>query len=78
MARTHGNGSLPKKKINKANDYPKVYLDTESDFAAIKIRPGVEAKSYLKDGALICEDAKGNIIEVQILNVSRIKHKATA
>jgi hypothetical protein len=38
------------------------------DFAAIKLAPGIEAKSYIKDGALFSEDAKGNIMEVQILN----------
>jgi hypothetical protein len=43
---------------------------SDADFAAIKLAPGIEAKSYLKDGVLFSEDAKGRIIELQILNLS--------
>lgn len=39
-------------------------------FACIKLAPGIEAKSYLKDGVLFSEDAQGRVIELQILNVS--------
>ena len=78
MGRSNRNGSLPKKKIAKGTDFPKIYLDRDSDFASIKIKPGVEAKSYLKDGVVICEDSTGNVIEIQILNVSEFKHRETA
>ncbi len=45
-------------------------MDKDADFASIKLAPGIEAKSYLKDGVLFSEDAKGRVIELQILNVS--------
>jgi len=32
----------------------------------------VEKKSYIKDGMIFCEDAKGRIIEIQILNLSSL------
>jgi hypothetical protein len=69
MARHHDHGKLSKKM---KSTLPEIYQDTDSDFASIKISKGVEAKSYLKDGFVFCEDAKGNIIEVQILNLSKL------
>lgn len=62
---------IPTEKVKSA-DYPKVHFDKANDFASIKFRPGVEAKSYLKDGLIICENAKHEVIEVQILNVSAL------
>jgi hypothetical protein len=44
--------SSPKAK----KGFPKVFIDSESDFASIKIAPGIEARSYLKDGVLFSED----------------------
>jgi hypothetical protein len=35
---------------------PKVYIDAKNDFASIKIKEGIEAKSYEKDGFIFCED----------------------
>lgn len=78
MARSNRDGPLSKKKVAKDKDFPKIYLDRDSDFAAIKIKKGVEARSYIKDGMVICEDAKGNVIEVQILNVSEFKQREIA
>ena len=69
MARHHDHGKLSKKL---KSEFPEIYRDTDSDFASIKIFNGIEAKSYLKDGFVFCEDAKGNIIEVQILNLSKL------
>jgi hypothetical protein len=67
MARTHGHGKLPKKQLKKT---PEIFFDSENDFASIKIGKGIETKSYEKDGFIFSEDAKGKIIEIQILNLS--------
>lgn len=62
----------PKKpsQLAKTQKFPVVSIDKDADFASIKLAPGIEAKSYLKDGVLFSEDAKGRVIELQILNVS--------
>ena len=81
MDRTHGHGKFssqgkvkPKDKktsrTSNKDQFPFVSIDKDSDFAAIKLAAGIEAKSYLKDGVLFSEDAKGRVIELQILNVS--------
>jgi hypothetical protein len=49
---------------------PQIYIDAKNDFASIKIKAGIEAKSYQKDGFIFCEDEDGNIIEIQILNLA--------
>ena len=49
---------------------PKIYIDAKNDFASIKIKEGIEAKSYEKDGFIFCEDKDGNVIEIQILNLA--------
>ena len=54
----------------KSQQFPVVSMDKDADFASITLAPGIEAKSYLKDGVLFSEDAKGRVIELQILNVS--------
>jgi uncharacterized protein YuzE len=59
---------------------PTVFIDTENDFASIKIKEGTEAKSYEKNGFVFCEDQEGNIIEIQILNLkdlSKSKNQAS-
>ena len=56
-------------------EYPQVHVDIESDFASIKIAPGVEAKSYARDGFVFCEDKKGKVIEIQVLNLSNLAKK---
>jgi hypothetical protein len=71
MAGHHRHGSVRSKKV-KSKDFPLTFLDAEADFASIKIAPGIEARSYLKDGFVFCEDAKGKIIEIQILNLSAL------
>lgn len=73
MARSHRHGSVRRKV--KSTDYPQVHVDLDSDFASIKIAPGVEAKSYARDGFVFCEDKKGKVIEVQVLNLSSLAKK---
>lgn len=70
MGRTHRNGSVRKKKVKA--DFPQIFIDKDSDFASIKLSPGIEAKSYVKDGFVFCEDSKGKIIEVQVINLSEL------
>ena len=62
---------LPKKQSPKSDgdEFPMVSVDSGTGFAAIKLAPGIEAKSYLKDGVLFSEDANGRVIELQILDV---------
>ena len=59
---------------------PEIFLDKENDFASIRLADGIEAKSYEKDGFIFLEDSKGKVIEIQILNLSRLaknlKHTA--
>lgn len=77
MARNHSHGKLSGKKIKKS---PEVFLDKDNDFASIRLSDGIEAKSYEKDGFIFLEDSKGKVIEIQILNLSRLaeglKHTA--
>ena len=68
MARHNRHGSVRRKKV----DYPVVYIDVEADFASIKLAPGIEKTSYLKDGLVFCEDARGKIIEIQLLSISHL------
>jgi hypothetical protein len=74
MARRHRSGKLPKKNVkSKAEAFPVVILDAENDFASIRLSKGIEKCSYEKDGILFSENAKGQVIEIQILNVSKLK-----
>jgi hypothetical protein len=57
------------KKIKK---FPEVLLDKDNDFASIRLAAGVEAKSYEKVGFVFLENRKGEVIEIQILNLSRL------
>ena len=76
MAGHHRHGKLRAENIES---YPWVYVEKGLDYASIKIAPGVEAMSYVKDGVVFCEDAKGKVIEIQILNLSRLaRRKAVA
>lgn len=68
MGRHNGHGKLPK----KVTSFPQIYIDKENDFAAIKIAKGVEHKSYEKDGFIFCEDKSGRVIEIQLLNLSKL------
>ncbi len=68
MGRNNSHGKLSK----KVDSFPKVFIDKENDFAAIKIAKGVEHKSYEKDGFIFCEDKLGRVIEIQVLNLSKL------
>ena len=70
MGRSHHPGSLRGKK--NVNEYPEIFIDKEADFASIKIASGVERRSYVKDGFVVCEDRRGNIIEIQLLNLTSL------
>ena len=71
MANHHRHGELS----GKVDNYPKTYVDEENDFLSIKLKEGIEAKSYEQDGMIICENESGEVIEIQILNVSHFKGK---
>ncbi|MBF0360911.1 MAG: hypothetical protein HQK49_07860 [Oligoflexia bacterium] len=74
MVHNHRNGKFSKKIIKKMIDeFPRIHLDKMADFASIKLKNGIEAKSYIKDGFIFCEDKSGKIIEIQILNLSKLK-----
>ena len=77
MARNNSHGKLSGKKIKKT---PEVFLDKDNDFASIRLASGIEAKSYEKNGFVFLEDKSGRVIEIQILNLSRLaeglKHTA--
>lgn len=72
MGRRNGHGPVRRKKI-KPSKFPEVFVDPDADFASIKIAPGVEARSYAKGGFVFCEDVSGNVIEIQLLNLSYLK-----
>ncbi len=69
MDRSNSHDKLSNKKIN---ELPDVAIDIENDFASIRIKSGIESKSYEKDGFVFSEDDQGNIIEIQILNLSQL------
>ena len=60
------------KNLKKADLLPKIHVDKENDFISIKIAKGTENKSYEKDGFIFCENKLGQVIEVQILNLSKL------
>ncbi len=68
MGRHNGHGKLSK----KVESYPKILVDRDNDFASIKIAKGVESRSYEKDGFIFCEDKLGRVIEIQVLNLSKL------
>ncbi|MBK7962473.1 MAG: hypothetical protein IPK04_15560 [Bdellovibrionales bacterium] len=81
MGSHNRNGSVRskmKKKSSKSPTFPEVYIDQDADFASIKLAPGIEAKSFVKDGFVFCQDKKGQIIEIQVLNLSDLKPKRSA
>jgi len=79
MGHNNRNDSIRKKIKSPARKSfrPEVYVDQDSDFASIKIAPGIESKSYVKDGIVFCEDSKGKIIEIQVLNLSELALRKT-
>ena len=72
MGRRNRNGPVRRKKV-KSRKFPQVFVDPDADFASIKLAPGIEARSYEKEGFVFCEDASGNVIEIQLLNLSSLK-----
>jgi len=80
MGRSNRHGQLRKKVRDKYLSHfdPLVFVDHDSDFASIKIASGVEVKSYIKDGFIFCEDSKGKIIEIQVLNLSQLAKRSHA
>lgn len=68
MGRHNGHGKLSK----KVEKFPQILVDKENDFASIKIAKGVESRSYEKDGFIFCEDKSGRVIEIQVLNLSKL------
>jgi hypothetical protein len=70
MDRAYHHGAFRNKK--SVNDYPEVFIDKDADFASIKVAPGIESRSYEKDGVIVCEDQKGRIIEIQLLNLKSL------
>jgi hypothetical protein len=79
MGRINRNGKFRKKvALKKSQAFePQVFVDYDADFASIKIAPGIEARSYLKDGFVFSEDKKGRVIEVQVLNLSELGKNKT-
>lgn len=71
MGDSHRHDSL-RRKMKPREQFPQVHVDRDLDFASIKLSPGVEVKSYVKDGLVFCEDKKGQITEIQILNLSAL------
>ena len=57
---------------NSNGKFPNVVIDKTNNFAAIKLKDGIESLSYLKDGVLFSEDSSGNIIEIQILDLTSL------
>lgn len=64
---------LSRLKIKKTvESFPKIFIDKANDFATIKIAKGIEHKSYEKAGFIFCEDKSGRVIEIQVLNLSKL------
>ncbi len=60
-------------KIKKTvESFPQIFIDKANDLAAIKIAKGIEHKSYEKAGFIFCEDKSGRVIEIQVLNLSKL------
>lgn len=78
MGGSHRHGSVRKKVIQKKNKpfKPEIYIDHDSDYASIKLASGVEARSYVKDGFVFCEDKNGKVIEIQVLNLSELAKRS--
>ena len=74
MGRPQRSRSVRKKKVG--GTFPQIYVDRDSDFASIKLAPGVEARSYEREGFVFCEDGKGRVIEIQVLNLSELGKRA--
>jgi hypothetical protein len=69
MDRSHRRDSLRSKRVSA---FPEVHIDRDADFASIKLAPGVESRSYVKNGIVVCEDNEGRVIEIQLLNLKSL------
>jgi hypothetical protein len=67
-----GRNNSHDKLSSKVDSFPKIFIDKDNDFAAIKLTKGIEHKSYEKDGFIFCENKAGRIIEIQFLNLSKL------
>ena len=68
MVRHNSHGELRSRKSKV--EFPRVFVDKESDFLAIRVADGIEAHSFVRDGIVFSLDKNNRIIEVQILNFS--------
>jgi hypothetical protein len=73
MDRHNSHGELRSRKSKV--EFPRVFVDKESDFLAIRVADGIEAHSFVRDGIVFSLDKNNRIIEVQILNLSLFGHK---
>jgi hypothetical protein len=73
MGSHHSHGELRSRKSQKA--LPLVFVDKESDFLAIRVGEGIEARSFVRDGIVFSLDKNEKVIEVQILNLSLFDKK---
>ena len=74
MGRSNRHDKLHRKVTRSVKKHyePAIFVDHDADFASIKLAAGIEAKSYVKDGFVFCEDKNGKVIEVQVLNLSEL------
>jgi hypothetical protein len=72
MGSNNSSSKFSKKKVIKKKTskviYPKILTDKENGLISIKLKNGIENRSYSKKGILFSENEDGEIIEIQILN----------
>ena len=66
MAKKKVTNKVTKKSVKKTS-YPKIYQDKDNNYLSIKLKPGIESKSYLKKGILFLEDENGEVVEIQVM-----------
>lgn len=68
MVSNNSHGKLSKKKVTKKKTsktiYPEILVDKDNNFLSIKLKEGIEKKSYSKKGILFSENEEGEIIEL--------------
>ena len=73
MAKKKKTISIKKVSPNsKLKSFPKVIFDKDNQFVSIQLSNGIEYKSYEKDGFIFCENKAGRVIEVQVLNSTKL------
>jgi hypothetical protein len=68
MVSHNSSRKLPKKKIVKKSSTPKIHRDKINGIISIKLKTGIETKSYRKGGILFSENEDGEVIEIQVLS----------